>query len=107
MVCDHVIIIHGGKVAKAPAFRTSTRKRVGKAAWSPSLRVFSEEQPSLHRGETLRAKALGATTLRLEAIDPPPPREIYRRPLATIGKPRIRPDRPTLEDVFVQITGRD
>jgi len=51
----------------------------------------------------------GATTLRLEALDPAAAtREIYRRAVNHDWPLReIRPDRPTLEDVFVQITGRD
>lgn len=112
MACDHVIIIHGGKVAKA----TSLRNLHEEASQQGSLvAVFEGEFEgsglrSIAGVEILAGESVGgATTLRLEAIDPAAAtREIYRRAVNHDWPLReIRPDRPTLEDVFVQITGRD
>jgi ABC-2 type transport system ATP-binding protein len=112
MVCDHVIIVHGGKVAKA----ASLRKLHDEASKQGCLVAVFE---GFFEGDSLRSIAGleilggentdGATTLRLEAIDPAAAtREIYRRALSNEWPLReLRPDRPTLEDVFVQITGRE
>ncbi len=109
--CDHVIIIHGGKVAKASSLRDL---QIESAKQGRLVAVFD----GFFEGETLRSIAgldilsgeslEGATTLRLEAMDPAAAtREIYRRAVNHDWPLReLRPDRPTLEDVFVQITGR-
>jgi ABC-2 type transport system ATP-binding protein len=112
MACDHVIIIHGGKVAKA----TSLRNLHDEVSQQGSLvAVFDGEFEgsglrSIAGLEILAGESVGgATTLRLEAIDPAAAtREICRRAINHDWPLReIRPDRPTLEDVFVQITGRN
>jgi gliding motility-associated transport system ATP-binding protein len=112
MACDHVIIVHGGKVAKACSLRDLHEE----ANKQGSLVAIFEGD---FEGNTLRNIAgleilsgesiAGATTLRLEATDPAAAtREIYRRALNHDWPLReLRPDRPTLEDVFVQITGRE
>lgn len=111
MACDHVIIIHGGKVAKASSLRDlqDEANRHGRL-----VAVFE----GFFEGETLRSiegiairsgeNFEGATILRIEASDPVgATREIYRQAVHHEWPLReLRPDRPTLEDVFVEITGQ-
>jgi ABC-2 type transport system ATP-binding protein len=112
MVCDHVIIIHGGKVAKATALRKLQEESAHQGCLVAVFDGFFEGNSlrSIAGLEILSGENMeGSTTLRLEAIDPAAAtREIYRRALNHDWPLReLRPDRPTLEDVFVQITGRE
>ncbi|MEI7684098.1 MAG: ATP-binding cassette domain-containing protein [Planctomycetota bacterium] len=111
MACDHVIIVHDGKVAKACSLRGLQDETSRQGCLVAVFDGFFE-------GETLRAidgvairsgdNFDGTTTLRLETADPvAATREIYRRAVHHDWPLReLRPDRPTLEDVFVQLTGR-
>ena len=111
MACDHVIIIHGGKVAKASSLRHLHDEANKRGCLVAVFDGFFEGDTlrSIAGLEILSGESLeGATTLRLEASDPAAAtREIYRRAVNHDWPLReLRPDRPTLEDVFVQITGR-
>jgi ABC-2 type transport system ATP-binding protein len=112
MACDHVIIIHQGQVAKAGPLST-IRDEAGRQA--SLVAVF--EGPfdrnglqSIHGVRVISAEELGGkTTVHLDAPDSATAsREIYRTAVTKDWALReLRTERPTLEDLFVQITGRE
>jgi ABC-2 type transport system ATP-binding protein len=110
--CSHVIIIHRGQVAKA----SSLEGLRDETARSGSLIAVFEgffDHGTLNDVPGVRIKSGenvgGATTLELAAPDmPEATRELYRRALHH-GWPlrEVRTNRPTLEDLFVEITTRE
>lgn len=109
MACDHVIIIHGGKVARASSLRDLQLEATRRGYLVAVFDGFFEGAPlrqidgvGIISGDV----ADGTTTLKIESSDPAAAtREIYKRALDNDWPLReLRPDRPTLEDLFVQIT---
>jgi len=112
MTCDHVIIIHRGEVAKASAL-SSLRDEAGRQGCLVAVFDGSFDRTGLQSINGVRVlggeELAGTTTLRLDAPDQAEvTREIYRRAVHDNWRLReLRSERPTLEDLFVQITGRE
>ena len=111
MACDHVIIIHQGAVAKASSLKAlqdeATQKGCLVAVFDGAFN--GHELRSIAGVEILSGEeADGHTTMKLTAADQTGvTREICRRATNHDWKLReIRTERPTLEDLFVEITRR-
>jgi ABC-2 type transport system ATP-binding protein len=110
--CTHVIIIHRGKVAKASSL-DGLREEASREGSLVAVfdGMFDGEKLKNIAGVEIRSgdNVEGATTLQLAAPDvTETTREIYRRALNQ-GWPlrEVRANRPTLEDLFVQITQQE
>lgn len=109
MACDHVIIIHGGKVAKACSLRDLHEESARTGAM---VAVFDGhfDGEDIHQiaGVEIRGRDRTETdtVVKISARDPAAAtREIQRRAVDGDWPLReLRPDRPTLEDVFVELT---
>jgi ABC-2 type transport system ATP-binding protein len=110
--CSHVIIIHRGQVAKASSLEGMRDEtlRIGSLTavfdgFFDGATLADVPGVEIKSGENVA----GATTLELAAPDMgAATREIYRRALHH-GWPlrEVRSNRPTLEDLFVEITKRE
>ena len=110
--CSHVIIIHRGQVARASSLEGLHFEAAKAGSLTAVFDGFFDGAPlaqlpgiEIKSGEN----AGGATTLELAAPDmAEATREIYRRALQS-GWPlrEVRANRPTLEDLFVEITKRE
>jgi ABC-2 type transport system ATP-binding protein len=112
MTCDRVIIIHRGRVAAAGALDELTRQAGAQATLLARLDGEVEAEP-VRRLPGVSAvapeRADGGTQLRITAADV----EELCPQLCTLAVQRgwklreLRPERRTLEDLFVQITSQD
>ena len=110
--CSHVIIIHRGQVAKASSLEGLRDETARSGSLIAVFEGFFDHGTladvpgvKIRSGENVA----GATTLELAAPDMgEATRELYRRALHHNWPLReVRANRPTLEDLFVEITKRE
>jgi ABC-2 type transport system ATP-binding protein len=112
MTCDHVILIHRGRVAAAGALDELARQAGSRGVLVVCVDgdIDANEIRSLPGVlDVGKASSDGATSLRVSALDTA---ELAPR-VCTLAAERgwrlreLRPERKTLEDLFVQITNRE
>jgi ABC-2 type transport system ATP-binding protein len=107
MTCDSVIIINRGRVAASDSLADLARKAGEKASLVAVFDNAVLPEECRHLPGVISVTVDGASRLRIAAED----MNVLAPQLAALATTRgwnireLRPEKPTLEDLFVEITG--